>query len=182
MARGQYLGPSRGRRAEGAVLLTLCDYAPNQVFSEQVHEHPGFFLLVKGDHREDRRQNSVVQPEFSVIYHGTGEAHATETGPSGMRGLNISLHSSWVDRLDLPRRPTSEAVELVSGNRPTALKLLAAVRGDDLSLDLVELATELFEPFVTDLEAKPPRWLARAKKRLEEDFASPIGLADLAES
>jgi AraC-like DNA-binding protein len=164
------------------VLLTLATYESNRRFKVHTHEHPGFFLLLSGQHRELKNTASLDQDVRSVIFHDPNEPHATETGPNGMVGLNISFESEWLRSMDT--KPTSLMDSAVGNTKALAIEAIQLFSvafqelGSDADVDTIGL--DLLGLLTSSTEKRPPKWLMRARAQIESDFMNPISLSTLA--
>ncbi len=100
-------------RSSGNVLLTLTSYEGGGLHPIHVHEDPGFFLLLRGQHRELRQSCDFYQSPATAVFHSESDDHGTELGPLGMTGLNISVRRGWLASLG----------EAVGDNPPQRLDL-----------------------------------------------------------
>jgi len=183
LKRGSYLGSTLKSRSTAGVLLTLSRYEPNRRFGRHVHEHPGVFVLVAGQHRETRRCSAFEQSVATAIFHVASDAHATELGPEGMTGLNISFDRSWLQTIGFESEKVMPS-ECCPGAADTflSLKLLAiGLRDSTPDEDIETLALEILASPDVETERRCPQWLRMAKEAIHERFEERLSLHLLAE-
>jgi len=159
---GQYFGDRVVQRKTDGLCLTLCRYAPNQKLPRHVHENPGFFFLLSGDHLETDDRRSKLQTESSMIYHAQESPHENVIGPRGMMGLNISFDRHWLaaNGLEDLRHRSGWSLEKPK-SKGDALHLLAGL-AQRAGVELETIAVELLEMMDTCQNAHdrlPPKWL-----------------------
>src|SRR5437016_3855970 len=98
---GVFLGKKQHSWACRDLTLTLSVYEPTRELPWHVHANPGFFLVLRGQHRDRARQGDYDQPELSLVFHPTTEAHAGFIGPEGTLGLNIEYDPRWLEHHEL---------------------------------------------------------------------------------
>lgn len=166
----------------GQVLFSLCTYEPDLSHPDHTHEHPGLFVLLKGDHREVRPGGSFCQEPLSAVWHGTGTLHATAVGPGGMKGLNISFSRDWfkeyeIDEKDLSRLPF-HASPLV---QVECLRIVQALGQDPGFLEMG--AMDLLQFCYNETHwINSPEWLTAVRERLHYEFEAPPRTSDLADA
>lgn len=182
LRRGQYLGQALRRRSTEGVMLTLTSYEAGRRFDAHVHEHPGFFLLVAGGHREVRGSSSLDQEVASAIFHKTSQAHATQFGPGRTVGLNISYDRRWLSSVGVKEGDLhSNGAHRSSEVRFHALRLLSLGFLETVPDDDIEtLALEALGPLTAGEEARAPRWLTSAVDSIHGRYVERLSLRVLA--
>jgi AraC family transcriptional regulator len=182
LERGSYLGATVKQRSTAGLLLTLTSYEAGRHWDLHVHEHPGFFFLLAGQHREERPHWVTEQEVVSAIFHGTSDVHSTEVGPKGMTGLNISFHNSWLASLGV-KQGELQAIDCQTRD----VQHFAALRVLSLGLDTTvpaweveSVALDLLVPLTRGDEPRVPKWLSRARHSLIDRFDENISLSTLA--
>jgi AraC family transcriptional regulator len=166
-----------------AAALTATSYPPRLRLTP--HTHTGAFLLFvrDGGFLERYGQGSERCDRFTCIYRPAYDEHANEFDDAGATLTAIDLSPAWVDRLrdagfDGERfRVRSPFVDQF-GDRLDAE--LAAP--DSMSEMVIEsLATEVIV-FASRLAGRSGRnrWVDRARRLIEEEFASPLSLSGIA--
>lgn len=177
LAKGVYWGKAVAKRSEATFLLTLCRYEADTQFPVHCHELPGMFFLVRGDHRETDNISTITQPAASGVWHERGFRHATQVGPQGMLGLNVSVSPEFLEGIPVrsDRRLFDGPVCSLLG-----LSLLAGVEKGRDAADLEGEVWELVSEAVAPIAPEPGK-AATVRERILEDFRSPLGLRQLAE-
>src|SRR5262245_10784152 len=186
LASGEYLGkPLRRRRLDGLSLI-VSTYSPRGAYPWHVHELPGLFVLLAGQHHDENRRASFDQPLLSAVFHPTIGPHATSIGMGGMVGINLELADVWLDRCHLRQRDLDVEYRLLEwmATRVLALRLAAlAYESEEVAgADVETAALELVASSVRDPlpPTRTPPWLARAKEFLEAYAHTPVRLRDVA--
>jgi AraC family transcriptional regulator len=189
LADGQYIGRVLRRRELAGLILTETGYAPRQALPRHAHANAYVCLVYRGRYTEEygrRRRDCGPQ---TLAFHPPGEVHCEHTADAGeVRSFNIELPPAFLARaqLALPvleRSPDFQggpAAELADRlyhefRNPDAASALAV---EGLALEL--LAAAWREAERRDPIRQPPPWLRRARERLDDQFADPPSLPELA--
>lgn len=184
---GPTVGPLVGtllRRVElPASALTATAYPPRLRLTR--HTHTGAFLLFvrDGGFLERYGQRTESCDRFSCIYRPAYDEHANEFDDGGAVLTAIDLSPAWVDRL----REAGFAGERFRIRSPFvdqfADRLDAELTAPDSMSEVVieALATEVIV-FASRMASRTGRtaWPERARRLIEEEFASPLSLAGIA--
>lgn len=182
---GHFFGPSVYQRTYAGLSLTLTRYRPQPEQPWHVHAHPGFFLLLGGEHCDRTRRYHVHHPILTPVFHPATEPHSGLVGKQGMLGLNIEYTAAWLSRHEV------EAAQLggyclldALPVRLSVLRLLACAfaAGPAAEAELETTGLELLDPLVRNPPppAQPPAWLPRAVEYLRHEFAQPVSLRTVA--
>jgi hypothetical protein len=175
LPRGVFWGEKRERWECQNLALTLSVYGPARELPWHCHANPGFFLVLRGQHRDRARRGDYDQPELSLVFHPTTEAHAGFIGPKGTVGLNIEYDHVWLERHGLREQDLGGLRPLASvQNRLQVLQFLGTVfqDGNSARAECEIQAFELLEPLVqlaSRAEREPkPSWFRRAEEFILE--------------
>lgn len=166
--------------------LTESLYPPNLRMPHHLHELASFSFVLHGSYAETYDSRTRACASSSLIFHPPGEMHAVTFDAATTRILNIAPdarrlaelrgHTPMLDRAAAFSR--SEAAWL-------ALRLYREFRQmDELSpLAIKGLAFEIMAETARRSRrtaAVPPRWLARVRECLRDQFTERVSLAQLA--
>lgn len=180
---GEHYGSLRPLLDAGELRFAESVYPGGSATAWHSHEQACFTALLGGSYREEFRSCSLDCAPGNVLFRPAEAVHRDRIGPAGARCLIVELSSSWAGKLrgsgaglDAPHR--SREAQLVLPRILRELRL-----ADDLSpLILESLVLELACSFLRALRSsyQPPRWLAEAHDRLQENFRAPQRLDLLA--
>jgi len=184
---GPTIAPGLGtllRRVElPAAALTATAYPPRLRLTP--HTHTGAFLLFvrDGGFLERYGQRSERCDRFTCIYRPAYDEHANEFDDAGATLTAIDLSPAWVNRL----REAGFAGERFRVRSPFVDqfgdRLDAELAAPDSMSEMVieSLATEVIV-FASRLAGRSERsvWAERARRLIEEGFASPLSLSSIA--
>jgi len=166
-----------------AASLTATAYPPRLRLTS--HTHTGAFLLFvrDGGFLERYGQRSERCDRFTCIYRPAYDEHANEFDEEGAVLTAIDLSPAWVNRL----REAGFAGERFRVRSPFVDqfgdRLDAELEAPDSMSEMVieSLATEVIV-FASRLAGKSERsvWAERARRLVEQEFASPLSLSGIA--
>jgi AraC family transcriptional regulator len=173
-------------RATGEFLLTETRYGGGAVLSTHAHEYACLVIVIDGTFEERCGPKSRAVGPGTVIMRPEGELHSDSFGRRGGRCLNVEISPQWLARVreatpDLERSAAySGGAFAINGRR-----LHAEVLGDDelTPLMIESLVLGLFDEATGHDRRETrvaPRWLLRAKARIDDDATARVTLADLA--
>jgi AraC family transcriptional regulator len=174
------------RRVElPASVLTSTAYPPRLRLTP--HAHTGAFLLFvrEGGFLERHGQASERYDRFTWMYRPAFDEHANEFDDGGAVLTSIDLSPAWVDRLR-EAGFAGERFRLRSPlGQPLGDRLDAELAAPDGMSEMVieSLATEVIvfaSRFANESVRGRNRWPERARRLIEEEFASPLSLAGVA--
>lgn len=177
MSKGTYWGEPIATRSDSGLLLTLSQYEPDREYPLHAHDQPGLFFLIRGDHRETDHRQSFRQGAASGIWHDRGFAHATQVGPRGMIGLNISLQPKVFD--EMPRQ-CEERVFESAFCAYLGLRVLAAIKRNLEPDEITGRVWELLAETITR-ETVGHRRIEQVHRRVMEEYRGTIRLTSLAQ-
>jgi AraC family transcriptional regulator len=187
LSRGQFYGQTTRHRLVGGLNLIETRYAPHTRLPRHSHEHSYFCLVRRGHYQEDYGSHQRDCGPQTVAFHPPGELHAQRFAGDETWSFNVEIGNSWLarwrDRLGrteltgdfnggvigcLALRLYSEFLQ---SDEPAAL----AIEG--LTLEILAAAWRVSLPAI---ERTPPRWLAKVHDILQDRFADPPMLTELA--
>jgi AraC family transcriptional regulator len=173
-------------RTAGDFLLTETRYASDSSLSTHAHEYGCLVVVLDGTFDERFEAKSRRVGPGTVILRPEGESHSDRFGSGGGRCLNVEMRPQWLKRVREVANPLDRSAAYSGGAFAVVGRRLHAelVNGDDLSSLMVEslvlglLADAAREDRRSTWDA--PRWLLRAKERIDDDASAHVTLADLA--
>lgn len=173
-------------RAVGDFVLTETRYGRDAALSTHAHEYSCLVIVLDGDFEEQFEGQTRAAGPGTVILRPEGERHSDRFGRGGGRCLNVELGPQWLGRV----REAAGPLDRSSAYRSAAFALLGRrlhaelVTVDALSpLTVESLVLELFGDAAREERCRTesaPRWLLRAKERIDDDATAPVTLTALA--
>ncbi len=168
------------------ITISVVDYAPNRVMPAHSHETLGISVVMRGLVEETAGRKTEIAGIASAVIKPPGTVHANRFGPQGARLLAIDMSPGAANELLGHHRFLGRwqwmRVMRALGATCRTLSRVSHVR--PLDGDAVEnLAVELVAALDGDAPASrgvAPSWLARVHQRLDEDFATPFRVRELA--
>ena len=187
LASGEFYGQVTRRRVVGGLHLLETRYAPGARLPRHAHEHGYICLVRRGHYREEYGGRLRSCGPLTVAFHPPEEIHAEEFADDETWSFNVELTTSWLARWrDLAAR-TDWSADFQGGTLAgLALRLHAEFGHDDDASPLaiegltLEMLAEAWRAGAALRPRMPPRWLAQVRDRLQEDFAQPLTLGELA--
>ncbi len=148
------------------------------------HERTSVTLVFGGSLEEDVGSVHEDATPLSVVFKPAGTEHSTRIGPAGATTFQIELEDG-APRGSSERDPP-DAWGWTHGGRDARrfLEIVRASRGgapdDDLEDGLLELLDAVRFGPEPPIAGPPPAWLARVAEELEDTFASPRRVRELA--
>jgi AraC family transcriptional regulator len=132
-------------------------------------------------------QKRIYEPS-TLAFHGSGEEHAEQIGPEGMRCLHVEFGPGWVERNSLIRRVLSSGAQF-QGGRVAWLGIqvhrellnndeATLIATEGLVLELLAEAARLEE---RGGDARLP-WVLAAAEYIGAQYAGKLSLSDVAAS
>jgi AraC family transcriptional regulator len=182
LAAGRFFG-ARSRRFEAPhALLTEVVHAEGRELPEHDHALAYFCMLVDGRYAEATHGRELSYSRYEVGFHPARATHRDVVGREGGRFLCLEIRPSLFARDDVRLRsdprmlPATVSVQL--------LRVLRALRGGTLSaLTLESAAWELCGDASDDrpvAERGTPAWLSNVVAMLEDDYARPMTVQEIA--
>lgn len=178
LPNGHYLGTTVRARVTPGIVVNLATYSADVKHPSHVHENPGFFFLLTGQHREVKDGHGMEQPTMTAIFHKRDAPHATEIGPRGMFGVNVAYRDEYLASIGVD---SNEFVHVGRRFLPTAHAAVLRLASQSFLIgacdaELEMRALELLTPLVRCREAQPPKWLKRARSYIVERSSDGIRL------
>lgn len=173
-------------RAAGDFLLTETRYARDAALSTHSHEYGCLVIVLDGTFDERFEANTRMVRPGTVILRPQGEPHSDRFGGGGGRCLNVEMRPQWLARMREEVRPLDRSAAYSGSPFAILGRRLhwELLEGDDLSPLAVE---SLILGLFTDAAHEDrrgsrtaPRWLLRAKQRLDDDATVRVTLGELA--
>jgi AraC family transcriptional regulator len=172
----------------GGLLVTRATFPARARLCPHVHERTCVATTLSGSFDSGMRGRSHWSTPGMVLTEPAGERHSNSFGTAGAQVLVVQPDGRRLELL----RPFEGFLDSINHFADSHLLLLARrlsteiARPDDVTplaieaLGLELLATAV-RAFVTSRDGGvPPRWLVRVRDRLQDAFAVPVTLADLA--
>jgi AraC family transcriptional regulator len=173
------------RSPEPPFALAVVDYEPRETAPRHAHPYTNVSLVVAGGLRERVGSALVVAEPLSVVIKPAGTEHETVVAGQGARLV-------WL-RIGAELAAATGAGALSSwrwlhGDAPARhlLRLLALSAAGDggagacVEDEVHELLVTLTAGSPARARAEAPRWLQRARERIDDEFAAPIRMRDVA--
>ena len=167
--------------------LTETAYAPQIKVPRHSHRKACFCLVLQGTYTELYRRKAIECKPSHLIFRPAEEVHADHIGNADVRCFIIETEPEWLTRLDKRSSRMDEPASFQSSSLVWLVTRLRheARRADDytsLTVEglMLEMVAEVARGSKRISERRPPRWLARAKEMLHENFGETTTLAALA--
>src|SRR5262245_9616173 len=188
LSPGQFYGQVTRQRVVAGLHLSETRYAPGTRLPRHCHEH-GYVCLVRRGHYQEKyggRERSCGP--LTVAFHPPGELHAEHFAGDETWSFNIEMTSAWLARW----REVVPQLDWTADFRGGSLAALALrlygefLRSDEAAPLAIEglalqMLAEAWRGSLGCVERTPPRWLARVRDLLDDRFAKPLTLAELAQ-
>jgi AraC family transcriptional regulator len=123
----------------------------------------------------------------TVAFHPANERHSFQIHNNVVKCLIVEMGPDWMERMGEHGSLFEQSVTF-DGGRPFELaarlfdELYQSDDASTLAIEglVLEIIAESARRIAMPLEKKPPRWLSQARKMLEEQFADPQSLDELA--
>lgn len=179
---GRYFGGCARRVETPHALATEVFHATHRELPEHDHALAYFCMLVDGHYVEQSQGRSLEYSRYEVGFHPARTPHRDRVGNDGGRFLCVEIRPALFSGGDVRLKP--ELHSLPGSVSLQMLRLLRALRDESLGeLELESAAWELCGEASEDRaisERSAPRWLARLLAILEESYAQPLTVAQLA--
>lgn len=171
------------RTVEGLGLL-LKRYDDGFRMGRHAHDEWRFCLAVRGTYTDSWRRGYRTRVPGQLSLHPAGEVH-TSRFDAGVTCFHIELTQQWRDRLLGDAGIAPEPHEFLDGRVPRIARELYEefTRPDDCSPLLFEgLSCELIAWAARQSRPEPAgaRWITQARELLQDRFAEPLTLAEIA--
>jgi len=167
------------------VVLSEVEYPTAIRWKLHTHGRAFFALLLDGHYAESYRNWSWTYRPFTMGFHPEGMSHADECGVDNSRFFLIELENAWMERLR-DYSPISPIEPRVCDAKAglLAARLFRESKRCTLQLPLLMegLVLEILSTMVPDSvsERKKPRWVAKVREILEEEFSQKHTLEEIA--
>jgi AraC family transcriptional regulator len=175
------------RRPVSAFVLSESVCATAMDVPAHSHGEPHVTMILEGVCRERYLGRLRELAPRSLIYTAPGEAHAIRLDEARFRTFDLELSNAWMARwLERPIEPAALCDAQPGSIVRLATRLYQEFRlTDDLSPLAIEgLALEIVAELAREARRtgalNEPAWLRSVVERIQEEFARPISLAELA--
>ena len=156
-------------------------YAPGQIIPRHEHAHPYLCFLLHGDVHETNGSLDLTYSRERLVFLPEGATHDGKAGPEGAYFIGVEFRTSAMDsRFDEFTLPNS----LVRvQERSLRLRLHAALlemRGQQAGFTEEAWPFELMSYLGGRPITETPCWLERIRGYVEDSFADPLRISDLA--
>jgi AraC family transcriptional regulator len=158
-------------------------YAPGLITPRHTHETASFTVILHGEYVEEHRAQSFDCSPGRILFRTAGEQHCDRIGSSGAHCVMLEMRSSWPERLNAKRLPSS-ACQMRDGNDLLLrLRRELTIVDDTTPLAVEALVLELCCQLQRAHDARDliPRWLRQIHEKLETEFRGKQSLQALAE-
>lgn len=180
--KGRFLGRSESALHLAGVRFVRSGYAAGTQLSPHAHRLPHFCFVISGAYTERIGRREFERGSGEFLFQPGGVAHEERHAAPGAH-LLIEPDDSWNARVTPPSAPVS----LASGETASiARRILSELehRDEVSALALEGLVLELFAALHRSdgdrHDRTAPRWLVDIRDRLNESFAAPPALVELA--
>lgn len=186
MARARYYGDVRDRSDHGDFALTWLRHDAARPLPRHGHEHAYFCLIAQGGYAERFGSTHVRYRSRTVLFHPPGIVHRDEIAPGGASFLIVEIGPSLLRRAELAGRAGTSFQDLHGGELAQAALRLerehrdparrSAIVAEGLVLEMLGMVTRPLAAHDRDR----PIWLRTLVDRLNDEFACPLTIAQLA--
>jgi AraC family transcriptional regulator len=173
-------------RTVGGLTLAEVQYEPGQRVHRHVHPHSRFVLVLAGAITEIRGDTQSHGPS-TLLFRRAGEPHAYVVSRAGATCLIVELADEWLARATLHAPVLQQSASFHGG---FVLHLAHRLHGefrlrDEVSRLAIESITlgvlaEASRRAAKASERPVPAWLQQARALVDEQFAKPLPLVDVA--
>ena len=182
LAPGRYFGVASRRLESPHVLATEVVHSASRELPEHDHALAYFCMLVGGHYAEESCGAALEYDTYEVGFHPARTPHRDRVGKEGGRFLCVEIRPELFSGADVRLKPRLAA--LPGSVSVQMLRVLRTLRDGTLdALDLESAAWELCGDASDDgavVERAAPRWLARLLAIVEETYAEPLTIRQLA--
>ncbi|MEZ5428086.1 MAG: AraC family transcriptional regulator [Pyrinomonadaceae bacterium] len=185
---GQFYGKTSQTLRANEFRFTEKSYSTDARLPSHAHELSHFCLVLAGNYREKIGSREFERSPLALVFYPPDVSHAEEHRSNG-RHLLVEIDFAGLEKVRQYGARLGEPVLLggESSDWLAARMYREFSRRDRFSpLALESISTELLIAASRQSERRAeknaPRWLGRVKEYLNENFASPPGLGDLAEA
>lgn len=185
---GQFFGQTLQALSAGGFRFTEKSYSSRAALPMHAHELPHFCLVLAGNYQEKIGATSFEREPTALVYYPPDVSHAEEHF-SGGRHFLVEIDLAGLDRVREYGARLDDPAQLGGDD---ALWLAARMyrefseRDQFSALALESISIELLiaasRSQTAGGERKPPRWLARVKEYLRENFTEAARLTGLAQA
>ena len=182
---GEFYSPVRSRLRAGGILLSELLQPCSRSVPRHEHELAYVTLVLRGDYLEGDRRLDEMRP-LTAVFNPKGVTHSTLIGPAGASFFTVEFRPEASQDIDLAL-PQSTVFDCGAGwILWPVLGLYSAIKtgtADPLVIDghVLELMGALSGLNSREKSVSlQPRWFARVKERLHEEFRSGVRMTDLA--
>jgi AraC family transcriptional regulator len=181
---GEFYSPVKAKLRTEDVLLSELHQPCSRSVPRHEHELAYVTVMLRGDYLEGDRGHLEELRPFTAVFNPSGVQHATVIGPAGAFFFTIELRSESLRQLGM-RLPSQPRLDRGSGTLLwPALRLYSDFKAQTADALVIEShLAELLSAITggsAPREIPAPKWLARVKDRMHEEFSETIRMSDLA--
>jgi AraC family transcriptional regulator len=176
----------RWRRVGGLVLAEV-EYAPGQRIHRQMHAHARFVLVLKGAITEIRDDETNSYGSSALLFRRADEPHSYAVSRTGATCLIVDVDAVWYARAREQAQVLARSAAFRGGFVVHLAHRLHGEFGmrDDVSLLAIEsialgMLAEASRRVAREGNRPAPAWLRQARAFVEQHFAEPVPLVDVA--
>jgi AraC family transcriptional regulator len=180
---GEFYSPLAARLSTDEVLLSELRQSCMRNVPRHEHELAYVTVVLEGDYLEGNRKLEELRP-LTAVFNPEGISHTTVIGPAGAALFTIELRTEHLRQLSI-RLPQETCFDRGAGAILwPGLRLYSAFKAQIADSLVVE--SHVFEilgaiDHLQREEPAEPRWFARVKERLQEEFREDLRMGDLAQ-
>jgi AraC family transcriptional regulator len=174
-------------RRVGGLLLAEVEYEPGQRIHRQTHPHARFVLVLKGAITEIREDEANTYGSSALLFRRADEPHSYAVSRTGATCLIVDVDAAWYAKAREQAQVLARSAAFRGGFVVHLAHRLHGEFGmrDDVSLLAIEsialgMLAEASRRVARDADRPAPAWLRQARAFVEQHFAEPVPLTDVA--
>jgi AraC family transcriptional regulator len=187
LGAGSYFGRTLRRRVADGLILTETRYPAGLKLPRHAHAQPYFCLVLAGSFMESDASNARECRPADCLVHRAGSTHSDAFHRRGARCFNVELAPEWMTRVG-PHKWQAEGPTTVAGDAATWLvgqiyrefRLMDSCSPMALEGLVLALLAEAIRGSKRPVARGLPPWLARARDLIDDCFATPLSLGQVA--
>ena len=187
MVKTDLYGKPLKQQKVSAFTLTERFYPPFFKTPEHVHKDALFCLVLKGNYTETYgRKKRICQPA-TALFHACDDPHAEHFHENGGHSFIVEIDQDWIKNIREQVKFPNMSADFKNGNLPQlGAKLYQEFRKfDSLSPIIIEglileITGETARQSIFNEKNQKPFWLRKVENYLQDRFAEPFSLKEVA--